>query len=87
MPSTVDLVATDVSGQKVVNVRETPCDATVGELVKGLLSSMSLPTNHKYTAVLDREGRRLSASETVGDALQADDRIVLTPEVHAGTVT
>jgi hypothetical protein len=86
----IALQASDVSGQKLVDVREVPTDASVGELIQGLLGQMNLPENDvegrplTYHARLDREGRHLHASERVGDALQQGDRVVLQPNIDAG---
>jgi len=84
------LEASDVSGQKTVSVSGLPADATVGELVQGLLAQMNLPQNDvggnpmTYHARLEREGRHLHASERVGDVFQAGDRVVLQPNINAG---
>lgn len=86
----VSLHASDVSGQNTARVPGVAGDATVGELVQGLLSQMNLPQNDSegrplnYQARLDREGRHLHSSETVGEALQNDDKIVLQPHIQAG---
>lgn len=89
---TLDLAleASDVSGQKTVSVSGLPVDATVGELVQGLLAQMHLPQNDvggnpmTYHARLEREGRHLHASERVGDVFQSGDRVVLQPNINAG---
>jgi hypothetical protein len=39
-----------------------------------------------YHARLDREGRHLQSSELVGQALQEGDRVVLQPNIDAGSV-
>ncbi len=84
------LQASDVSGQKLADVREVPLDATIGELIQGLLPEMNLPPNDvsgrplTYHARLEREGRHLHATETVGEALSEDDHIVLQPNIDAG---
>ena len=86
----VGLQVMDVSGQKKADVRDVPQDATVGELLQGLLSQMNLPRNDAggrpltYHARLEREGRHLLASERVGDALQTGDELVLQPNIDAG---
>jgi hypothetical protein len=87
----VSLRAWDVSRQKQARVDDVPSDATVGELVQGLISSrMSLPRIDvegrplNYHARLEREGRHLHASEIVGDVLQDQDEIVLQPNIQAG---
>ena len=87
---TLGLRATDVSGQKTVRASAIPADATIGELVQGLLAKMGLSRNDtegrplQYYARLDRDGRHLNGSEIVGDALREDDEIVLTPNIDAG---
>jgi hypothetical protein len=84
------LQASDVSMQKIVNVRNVPRDASIGELVQGLLDSLKLPANDaagrplSYHARLEREGRHLHASEKVGVALQTGDQVILQPNVDAG---
>ena len=80
----------DVSGQKVVQVGDVPVDATINELIDGLLARMRLPANDSggrpltYQARLDREGRHLGGSERVTDAVLPGDRVVLQPNVDAG---
>jgi len=80
----ISLEASDVSGQKVVNLPNVPADSTVGELIRGLVARMSLPDNVPYEARLEREGRHLNASERVSDALQTGDLLVLQPYIDAG---
>jgi hypothetical protein len=87
---TLGLRASDVSGQKAVRASAVPTSFTVGELVRQLIAKMGLARNDvegrplAYQARLDREGRHLNGAETVGDALQEDDEIVLTPNIDAG---
>jgi hypothetical protein len=87
---TVNLRASDVSGQKEFTVSKVPRDSTVGELVNSLLAKMDLVLQDaagrslNYRARLDREGRHLNGSELVGDALESDDHIVLQPTINAG---
>ncbi len=89
-PETIALHAQDVSGQKVGHARAVPVDATVGEFIQEMLGQMRLPANDSggrpltYHALLEREGRHLHATESVGDALQQDDRVVLQPNIDAG---
>lgn len=84
------LEASDVSGQKTMSVSGIAADATVGELVQGLLAQMNLPQNDvggnpmTYQARLEREGRHLHASERVGDVFKPGDRVVLQPNINAG---
>ena len=80
----------DVSGQKLLNVSGVPVDATVGELVQGLIGRMRLPVNDAggrpltYHARLDREGRHLQGTERVAETVRSGDRVVLQPNVDAG---
>ncbi|MCP4896930.1 MAG: hypothetical protein GY906_08135 [bacterium] len=84
------LRVSDVSGQKTAYVPKIPADATVGELIEGLLPQMKLPQNDPagrslvYHARLEREGRHLNASEVVGEVVQLGDRITLQPNIDAG---
>ena len=84
------LTAQDVTGQKKVKVSSVPAEATVRELVHGLLARMGLVRQDlagqplEYRARLEREGRHLNDSELVSDALQPDDEIVLQPKINAG---
>ena len=84
------LEASDVSGQKTVCVSGLAADASIGELVQGLLAEMQLPQNDvagnpvTYHARLEREGRHLHASERAGDVVQPGDRVVLPPNINAG---
>jgi hypothetical protein len=81
----------DVSGQKVVTVSHVPADATVSEIVEEVLAKMRLPRNDAegrlftYHMRLDREGRHLLGAERVADSLQTGDRVVLQPNVDAGS--
>lgn len=85
------LEVSDVSGQKGMTVSGVPADASVGELVEQLLAEMRLTREDvsgrplTYQARLEREGRHLHASERVGDALQTGDRLVLQPNIDAGS--
>ncbi len=84
------LQVSSVTGQQRVNVDPVPPDCTVGEMIQGLLCQMQLPRNDSlgrrlvYHARLEREGRHLHGSELVGDALQAGDKVTLTPNIDAG---
>ncbi|NLS93554.1 MAG: hypothetical protein GXX96_15455 [Planctomycetaceae bacterium] len=86
----IGLLVRDVSGQKKVEVRNVPVDSTIGEVVQGSLPKMGLPNTDvegrplNYHARLEREGRHLHASESVGDALRDDDQLVLQPNIQAG---
>lgn len=86
----ISLTVSDVSGQKMFRVPKAPPDATVGELVRTLLSQMNLPANDTngqplaYQARLEREGRHLNAAERVGDALETGDKLMLQPNIDAG---
>jgi hypothetical protein len=86
----LDIEASDVTGQKKIRVKRMQSDATVGELIDGLLPRLKLPRQDTgghaltYHAHLDREGRHLNSSEIVGEVLQLDDKITLQPNIDAG---
>jgi len=87
----ISLTVSDVSGQKIFRVPKAPPEATVGELVRSLLSPMNLPATDTsgqplaYQARLEREGRHLNAAETLRDALVTGDQIMLQPNIDAGS--
>jgi len=86
----MNLLASDVSGQRSAAIKNVAGDVSVGELVRGVLAKMKLPQNDSggnplaYHALLEREGRHLQDSELVGEALKPNDRIVLQPNIDAG---
>jgi hypothetical protein len=87
---TMNLEATDVSGQKTAALSNIPAGATVADMIQWALPDMNLPRNDTegfaimYQALLEREGRHLGGRELVHDALEEGDRIVLHPSVDAG---
>lgn len=87
----LNLTARDATGQRRYSVRDLPRDTTVHELVRGLVARMGLPsedstgTPQAFHAFLERDGRHLQSSETVGDVLRDRDEIVLHPDVQAGS--
>ena len=90
--SKLDILASDVTGQTVVNVGIADGDRemSVGELLDSLVPRMKLPRLGNggrpltYHARLEREGRHLHATEIVGEALQPKDRIMIQPTIEAG---
>jgi hypothetical protein len=88
----LDILASDVTGQTVVNVGIDAGDRemSVGELLDALVPRMKLPRLGNggrpltYHARLEREGRHLHATEVVGQALQSKDRIMIQPTIEAG---
>jgi hypothetical protein len=90
----LDILASDVTGQTVVNVGIQAGDRSmsVGELLDSLVPRMKLPRLGNggrpltYHARLEREGRHLHATEVVGEALLPKDRIMIQPTIEAGGV-
>jgi len=87
----LNLKARDATGQKRYAVKGVGPDTTVRELVARLVSQMGLPVADEangarqvYHAYLDRDGRHLNGSETVGEALREGEEVVLHPDVQAG---
>ncbi|MEW6741303.1 MAG: hypothetical protein AB1486_00975 [Planctomycetota bacterium] len=84
------LKVTDFSRQQEADISEVPADSTVGEFIDGLLPQMNLPQQDyegrplSWGARLEREGRRLHASERLVDAVQDRDELMLLPDVEAG---
>ena len=86
----LSITARDVTGQRTYAVKDLPADTTVQDLVRGLIARMGLPrqdstgATQSFHAFLERDGRHLQASESVGQALRNEDEIVLHPDVQAG---
>jgi hypothetical protein len=91
-PRKLDILASDVTGQTVVNVGIDAGDRemSVGELLDAIVPRMKLPRLGNggrpltYHARLDREGRHLHATEVVGEVLRPQDRIMIQPTIEAG---
>lgn len=87
---TMDLRASDITGQKHARAAAVPAHCTISEVVQRLIAKMGLARTSSggaplaYHARLDRVGRHLHGNEIVGDALEPDDEIVLTPDIDAG---
>ena len=90
LDSTIELQVSDVSSQKRANVRDVPADATVGELVEGLLAQLRMPATDiegrplTYGIRRQSDGQHIHASQRVAEALKTGDQIVLQPSVEAG---
>lgn len=88
--SGLDLMVCDVSEQKSARVVDVPRDATVGEVIARSLDRLRLAQHDTtgrsltWQARLDREARRLHATERVGEALLPGDRLTLEPNIDAG---
>ena len=86
----LSLTVSDVTGQKIFVVGNTPADGTIGEIVQEMLGKMLLPTSDSggrplnYSARLERESRALHSSERVGDVLETGDHLTLQPNIDAG---
>jgi hypothetical protein len=88
--ATLQIEATDVTGQKSYRVDNIPDDASVRELVRELQSKMNMPPNDvhgrplSYHALHESEGRHLNGSEKVAEVLRSGDRVILQPNIDAG---
>lgn len=86
----IEITVSDVSGQKNATVQDVPGNATIADLINGLLGEMNLPANDPggqpltYQARLEREGRLLNGSEIIDEVLKSEDHIVLQPNINAG---
>lgn len=87
----LNLTARDASGQRKFVVRDVRADATVQELIRGLVPKMGLPAEdstgmaQSFHVFHESSGRHLRASETVGEVLRNEDEITLHPDVQAGS--
>jgi hypothetical protein len=87
----LNLTARDASGQRTFALRDVRGDFTVQELIRGLVPKMGLPaedstgTPQSFHAFLQRDGRHLRSSETIGEVLRNEDEIILHPDIQAGS--
>ena len=94
VPGGVDLEVSDFSGQHSLTVKDFPNDATVGELVTGMVREMGLNATdpqgvpYMFHARHERLGRHLHAAERIGEVFEASGkRVTLAPEINAGGPT
>jgi hypothetical protein len=84
------LEVSDVTGQKRADVTGADPQATVEELIEGLLPEMGIHRTDSegrpltFQIRLEREGRHLLGSERLGDALKNGDQLTLQPNIDAG---
>ena len=87
---TVRIRVSDVTGQKVFRAPNIPADVSVGQMVQALLRKMGLGRVDSagrplsFRARLARQQRFLNSGERVGDCLEPDDELTLTPDIQAG---
>ena len=85
---TISLTVEDFTGQIRRRARGIPMDATVGDLVAGLMHELRLPVNDSQgrplTYAARARGESLTESDRVGDVLVEDDVVTLTQNVTAG---
>lgn len=87
--SSMKVIIYDPTGSKKTPV-ELPNDVPMQRLIPALVSKMGLPTSQGANPITYRldhraSGKRLSDSDSLGDAnVQEDDILSLFPEVTAG---
>ncbi|MBP6965320.1 MAG: hypothetical protein KBC96_13045 [Armatimonadetes bacterium] len=77
----------DTSEQKSFTLRDVSREATIGELMEGMREKLGMLRNDRdepCQAFLEREARHLHSSETVGDALEEGDTLVVQRSISAG---
>jgi hypothetical protein len=86
---TIGIQISDMTAQKLFRA-PVPVDASIGQMVRALLGKLGLPGTDSagrplaFRARLTREARFLNGSDRVGDVLEPDDHIVLSPNIQAG---
>ena len=86
-----NITASDTTGQRSVRLPKVRRDLSLGELLDGtLLPKLALPRQDSaqrpisYSIRNDRTGTYVRRSESVGDVLSSNDRLVLQPQIDAG---
>jgi hypothetical protein len=87
---TIGIQVSDMTGQKLFRAPAVPVDASIGQMVRTLLEKLGLPATDSagrplaFRARLTREARFLNGSDRVGDVLEPDDHLTLSPNIQAG---
>ena len=85
---TISVTVEDFTGQIRQRARGIPREATVGNLVAGLMQELHLPANDSQgrplTYAARAKGDSLLESDRVGEVLQEDDVVTLSQNVTAG---
>jgi len=90
VPQTVPVRVSDATGQRAFRAPRVPVDVSIGQMVQTFLQKMGLGQAGSpgrglcFRARLERQARFLNSSERVGDCLQPDDELTLTPDIQAG---
>jgi len=86
--ATMGLTVEDMTGQVRRRANGIPMDATVGDVIAGLMHEMSLPVNDSQGRPLTysarARGESLAESDRVGDVLDEGETVTLTQNVTAG---
>lgn len=85
---TMSFVVEDPTGQLRQRASGIPRDATVGEVVDGLMNELRLPPNDSQgrplTYAARANGESLVESDRLGDVLTEGDTVTLSQNVTAG---
>lgn len=75
--------ASDVTGTLDLEVADLQRTVPAGALARTLAQRMDLPTNVPW-ALRDDRGAYLDEDREIGEQIQADARVTLTPKTHLG---
>ena len=86
-PDTLSFEATDVTGLRPVQVSDVQRSLPAGAVARALAAQMSLPDNVTWALRRDdTTGAYLDDEVPIGDQIEPDARLTVTPKTHLGGV-
>lgn len=76
--------ATDVTGTLTVNARDVQRATPAGEVARALADRMQLPTDVPWALRDDSTSAYLEETLPIGDQIDTDTTVTLTPKTHLG---
>ena len=77
-------VASDVTGTHVTEVSDVDPEVHVGVAARSLAARLELPTNVPWALRDDRTGNYLDEQRSLGEQIESEARLTITPKTHLG---
>lgn len=76
--------AADITGTHVIDATDVDPEVPASAAAKTLAARMELPTNVPWALRDDRTGSYLDEQRSLGEQIETDARLTLTPKTHLG---
>lgn len=76
--------AADVTGTHLIDARDVDRASPAGAVAQALAARMELPQNVPWALRDDRTGNYLEEQRAIGDQIESNARLTLTPKTHLG---